>query len=323
MDQNTKSELDLVVICAAIIDWLKGMYRSIVHFFVVLVRLAWKKKFIMAVSAILGIIAGYSFVAYENYEYKIEAEAQLRTNTTDAVTVFEVLTSLDNQCISKRYDQLALALNIPEDSAEMIKRIEPLYWIDSRHDGYATCVDKTKSYLKDTSVVRMNDRLQIKVTTSDLSMLPKLSLILRDYISRNERIKHRHELKLASDKMFADKYSQEVLMLDSLRNIEYFGAMSSQNKVQIDGPMIVSNKDKQLYHEQIMTLQGYKQDFINSMIRNAYCVEFVNEFVMTKLSPRWLKVPLVGAFAFMFIALIGCYISLRKRRIKAFLEKEE
>lgn len=322
MDQNTKSELDLVVICAAVIGWMKDVYRSIVHFFVVLVRLAWKKKLIMALSAVLGIVAGYSFVAYENYDYKIEAEAQLRTNTTDAVTVYEVLTALDNQCISKRYDQLAMVLNIPEDSAEMIKRVEPFYWIDSRHDGNATCIDKTKSYLKDTSVVRMNDRLQIKVTTSDLSMLPKLSIILRNYISGNERIKHRHELRLQSDKMFADKYSQEVVILDSLRNIEYFGAMSTQNKVQIDGPMIVSNKDKQLYHEQIMTLQGYKQDFINSMIRNEYCVEFVNDFVMTKLSPRWLKVPVVGALAFMFLALIGLYISLRKRRIKAFLEKE-
>lgn len=322
MDQNTKSELDLVVICAAFFGWLKGIFKSIGRFLVALLRLAWKKRITMAVAFVLGIIAGYSFVAYENYEYKIEAEAQLRANTTDANTVYEVLTALDNQCLSKRFDQVAKTLNISEDSAEMIKRVEPLYWIDTRHDGFATRVDKDKSYLKDTSVVRMNDRLQIKVTISDLSMLPKLSALLQGYICNNERINYRHQLQLESDRMFAEKYGHEVMILDSLRAIEYFGAMSSQNKVQIDGPMIVSNKDKQLYHDQIIALQGQRQDYLNSMIRNAYCVEFVNEFVMTKLSPRWLKVPVFGGIAFMFFALVCCYFTSRKNRIKAFLEKE-
>lgn len=322
MDQNTKSDLDLVVICAAVFDWFKNVLRYIAHAIATLIRLAWKKKLIVILAAILGAVLGYYFVACEDYEFKIESEAQLRTNTTDAGTVFEVLTALDNQCLAKRYDELANALHIPEDSAEMIKRIEPYYWVDTRHDGNPTYVDKTKTYLKDTSIVRLNDRLQVKVITSNLDMLPRLATLLRKCISDNERISYRHKLKLESDSMFAAKYGLEVMMLDSLRNIEYFGAASSRNKVQIDGPMIVSNKDKQLYHDQIMALQGSKQEFLNSMVRNAYCVDFINEFVVTKISMRWLKIPVCGAIAFAFLAIMCCYVSSRKKKILAFFEKE-
>ena len=197
--QNNNEELDLVWLfkafyekCRKAKEWFKCKVRHALRF-------AWKKKIALTIAFLIGVGGGICQSVMENYftKYTLESLAFLKTTSADVCD--DLLESLNLFCKKKNYTKVAEMMGMVDENgkvtkeglaaASKLKKVSSYFWIDDRHSGAPTEVDKNGRYLKDTSVVRIYDRLQVEIVTSELPVVDTIKNGLVHYLSTNEEVR--------------------------------------------------------------------------------------------------------------------------------------
>ncbi|MCQ2190539.1 MAG: hypothetical protein MJY63_02705 [Paludibacteraceae bacterium] len=331
--QNNNEELDLVWLfkafyakCGDASNWCKRKVRYVLRF-------AWKKKIALLVAFIIGVGVGITQCVMENYYTKYTLESLAFMKSTSADVCDDLLESLNLFCKKKNYNKVAQDMGFVDENykptaeglefASKLKKVNAYFWIDDRHSGAPTEVDKKDRYLKDTSVMRIYDRLQIEIEVSDLTAVDTLKSGLIHYLSSNEEVKKNHESRRELLSAMKDQYNAEAGVLDSLRRQEYFSESNRKKTMQIDGPMIVSESNRQLFHDDILKLKNKSFDCEIELKKKGTSVYFNRDFAITK-STSWVLIIslLYGCILYVFTFIVLSLIDKRKS-IKEYLEAED
>ncbi|MBR5210745.1 MAG: hypothetical protein IKV67_12930 [Paludibacteraceae bacterium] len=330
--QNNNEELDLVWLfkafyekCRDVKEWFKCKFRHALRF-------AWRKKIALTIAFIIGVGGGICQSVKENYFTKYTLESLVFLKTTSADVCDDLLESLNLFCKKKNYEKVAQEMGFVVNKkatpkgieyASKLKKINVYFWIDDRHSGAPTEVDKKGRYLKDTSVVRIYDRLQVEIEISDLSAIDTIKKGLVHYLSSNDEVKRNYESRQEMLRNMADQYNAEAGVLDSLRRQEYFSEAYRKKTMQIDGPMIVSESNRQLFHDDILKLKNKSFDCEIELKKKKESVYFNRDFAITSTSPKVLTLSLLyGGIVFVIAFIILGFIDKRKS-IKRYLESED
>lgn len=321
--QNKNEELDLVWLIresyAKLIkvgNWCNDKYRRILRF-------GWKKKIILSLAMSIGIVLGIAHSYYDNYFTKYTMESLVFLKTTSADVCEDLLESLNLFCKKADYSKMSEMMNISVEDASKLKKVNSYFWIDDRHSGAPTEVDKKDRYLKDTSVVRIYDRLQIEIVTSDLKTVPVIKNGLVYYLSQNEEVKRNYESRRQMLQKMVVQYEAEAEVLDSLRKQEYFSDLNRKKTMQIDGPMIVSESNRQLFHDDIIKLKNKSFDCEIELQKKVSSVYFNRDFAITSSSPNVvIRSIIYGLFLTSIVFIILGFIHKRKS-IMRYLKYDE
>ncbi len=331
--RNNSEELDLVWLMQAVYerckkakDWFKCKLRHALRF-------AWKKKIALTIAFLIGIGAGVCQSILENYVTKYTLESLVFLKSTSADVCDDLLESLDLFCKKKNYEKVAEMMGMVDStghpnaqgiaSASKLKKVNAYFWIDDRHSGAPTEIDKKERYLKDTSVVRIYDRLQIEIVTSDLAVIDSIKYGLIHYLSSNEEVKRNYDSRQEMLRKMIVQYNAEAGVLDSLRRQEYFSEVNRRKTMQIDGPMIVSESNRQLFHDDILKLRNKSFDCEIELQKKVASVYFNRDFAITKSTPQVLVLSLIyGAIVFAVAFIILGFLHKRES-IKDYLESED
>ncbi len=331
--QNNNEELDLVWLIKALFkkceeakEWLKCKIRHTLRF-------AWKKKIALTIAFIIGICAGLCQSYYENYYTKYTLESLAFLKTTSADVCDDLLESLNLFCKKKNYNKVAEMMGMVDENgiatkegiavASKLKKVSTFFWIDDRHCGAPTEIDKNGRYLRDTSVVRIYDRLQIEIVTSDLPVVDTIKNGLVHYLSTNEEVKRNYDSRQEMLKKMIVQYNAEAGVLDSLRRQEYFSEMYRKKTMSIDGPMIVSESNRQLFHDDILKLKNKSFDCEIELQQKVASVYFNRDFAITGSSPKFLTVSLLYGGLVFAIVFIILGLKHKRKSIKEYLESED
>ncbi|MEE1085427.1 MAG: hypothetical protein UH850_17035 [Paludibacteraceae bacterium] len=331
--QNNNEELDLVWLfrafyerCKKAKEWFKCKVRHALRF-------AWKKKIALTIAFLIGVGGGICQSVMENYYTKYTLESLVFLKSTSADVCDDLLESLNLFCKKKNYEKVAEKMGMVDETekatkegiaiASKLKKVSTYFWIDDRHSGAPTEVDKKGRYLKDTSVVRIYDRLQIEIVTSDLSVVDTIKSGLVHYLSSNDEVKKNFDSRQEMLKKMIVQYNAEASVLDSLRRQEYFSEVYRKKTMQIDGPMIVSESNRQLFHDDILKLKNKSFDCEIELRKKVASVNFNRDFVITSTSPKIVTLSLIYGGITYVIAFIILGLFDKRKSIKEYLESED
>lgn len=331
--QNNNEELDLVWLftlflkkCEAAKEWFKKKVRHVLRF-------AWKKKIALTIAFVLGIGCGVAQSVWENYYTKYTLESLVFLKSTSADLCDDLLESLNLFCKKKNYNKVAEMMGMVDDEGKptsqglatvsKLKKVSTYFWIDDRHCGAPTEIDKKERYLKDTSVVRIYDRLQIEIVTSDLHAVDSLKNGLLHYLSSNEEVRRNYDSRQEMLRKMIVQYKAEAAVLDSLRRQEYFSELNRKKTMQIDGPMIVSESSRQLFHEDIIKLKNRSFDCEIELQNKVASVYFNRDFAITSQSPKIITLSLIYGAILFVLAFIVLGLKHKSESIKDYLESED
>lgn len=324
MDQQNKNEeLDLVWLIRSFYDkigdackWINDKYRRILRF-------GWKKKVTLFIAMLAGVALGVAHSFYDNYFTKYTLESLVFLKTTSADICDDLVESLNLFCKKSDYSKVADMMDISVEDASTLKKVTPYFWIDDRHSGAPTEVDKKDRYLKDTSVVRIYDRLQIEIEVSDLKKVQVIKNGLVYYLSQNEEVKRNYESRRQMLQKMVVQYEAEAEVLDSLRKQEYFSDLNRKKTMQIDGPMIVSESNRQLFHDDIIKLKNKSFDCEIELKKKVSSVYFNRDFAITSSSPKIVTRSLIYGLILTSIVFVVLGLLHKRNSIKRYLKYDE
>lgn len=321
--QSNNEELDLVWLLREFYvklkkakQWCYDKYRRILRF-------GWKKKIALSFAMIVGIALGVCHSFYDQYFTKYTLESLVFFKTTSADVCEDLVESLNLFCKKGDYDKVAELMDISVDDATKLKKITPYFWIDDRHSGAPTEVDKKDRYLRDTSVVRIYDRLQIEIVTSDLKTVPTIKEGLSFYLSNNDEVRNNYESRRVLLENMEKQYDSEALVLDSLRRQEYFSDLNRKKTMKIDGPMIVSESNRQLFHDDILKLKNKSFECEIELKKKNTCVYFNRDFAITSSSPKVLVRSLLYGVVLAGITFFVLGFIHKRKSIREYLKYDE
>lgn len=153
-----------------------------------------------------------------------------------------------------------------------IQSVRGCYLLDFNKDGVADKIEDYQSKeVTDTAILnkRMNGRFVVEAqlcNATDRAVLNDVKNKLFDYLNNDPWVIDRNKIIIAEQKNMIARIEKEMAQLDSLKTTEYF---TENNQYKLDksgGLMMVNEKDKHLYHNDIISLLGQKQ----SIERNLY-----------------------------------------------------
>lgn len=323
MENLDKNEVDLLDILRISLRYVISFFKLLLRFGVWLLRFIYQRKVIIGVFVLIGLC--YAIFESRKGNQKHKASVEMSINMHDAYFFNSLIETLDRHCQNEDKTFIGQCLNLTGEEAKNLLSIKSYYVIDEMLDGTPDKVDYEKVYdAKDTTKVRMKDRLVVQVVVKeDMPLFAKLPDALYYYFNSNPVLKAENEIRIKQIEDNIDAIKNEILMLDSLRKIEYFkrpkGGINSSDKT-----IILNEKEKKLYHDDLLTLESRIDDLEWTKEINNRCVTFVSEF---RLYPKAVNRITRSVIKYVGIAfLVGILVSIvffSRKDIKGFLENKD
>ncbi|MBO7594075.1 MAG: hypothetical protein J6T12_03835 [Salinivirgaceae bacterium] len=209
-----------------------------------------------------------------------------------------------------------------------IKAIHGCYLLDFNKDGFADKIeDYTGRVVTDTSLLnkRMSDRFVVEAelfNADNNEVLIDVKTQLFNYLDNDPWVINCNNVIKDEQKNMIARIDKEIAQLDSLKNSEYF---SESNQYKLDkngGLMMVSEKDKHLYHNDIISLLSRKQKIERYLYDEPFKV--IQDFSepmqedndLFSILKTWLLIGLI--FGSMLIIIID-----NRKSIKTLIEKSD
>jgi hypothetical protein len=151
---------------------------------------------------------------------------------------------------------------LPDSISEKIVAVNPCYLLDYDFDGYADAVeeydsqvmkDTTRSYIRNRMKNAFEVDIEIQIT-NDTTILDTIRNAVIDYLTHDKWIEVRYEIFHKESKILIERYNKEIAVLDSLQMKDYFNSDEKRYGTVSEGSMLISEKDKHLYHNDIAAL---------------------------------------------------------------------
>jgi hypothetical protein len=258
MEEQEKKELDLFDVLRIFFKSAKIAVFAIFSFFTWLFRFLFQVKWILLGAIVCGVLFSLFWSKPDNLFYK--GETEMRFNIYDAYFYKNQFNLLNSYCEDENRTSLSNALQITMAEAYNLVSINSCFIIDLRSDGTPDEVDYANSYdaKKDTINSRMGDRLMIVVFSKDTAIYSNLLVKIKAFLESNSIVSAENAIRLRhiDEKIVA--LDNEIYLLDSLRKKEYF-KKESDTYAKLDQTILLSEKERRLYHDDILGLEGSKQ----------------------------------------------------------------
>ncbi|MEE0911712.1 MAG: hypothetical protein U0L67_04620 [Paludibacteraceae bacterium] len=317
--ENEKKEIDLLEALKSFGSWLYSVGLKCSKGLGWMLRFMYQQKYIILLFAIAGVCFGL----YRAKDKIYMAEVDLKLKSHDAFFYKNLLDPMHKQCEYLDFTSISKQLNISLEDAQKITDIKSFYYIDVLCDDTPDKIDYDNSFNPmDTNNVITKDMLRLVVCCKDTSFFNPLKQSFLEYFSKNEQIMKENELKQSQLGEKIKAVENEIIMLDSLRKKEYFHKKNDLS-VNMDKALFVSEKETKLYHNDILSLENYRQSYIWEQKIYDNCAYFASDF---KVNPRpvnyWVKFIIKYGLIFTGVGFIVALLWVYRKRILDYLNQE-
>ena len=258
MEEQEKKELDLFDILRIFFKNIRIALCMILNLLTWFLRFLFQTKWILLGAIVCGVLFSLFWSRPDNLFYK--GETEMRFTIYDAYFYKNQINLLNSYCEDENRTSLSNALQITMAEAYNLLSINSCFIIDLRSDGTPDEVDYANQYdaKKDTVNSRMDDRLVLVVLSKDTAIYSNLLGKIKTFLENNSIVSAENAIRLRhiDEKIVA--LDNEIYLLDSLRRKEYF-KKESDTQAKLDQTILLSEKERRLYHDDILGLEGAKQ----------------------------------------------------------------
>ncbi len=291
-NKNTPQEIDLIELFTNIGKWFGKWINTIFYtglYFIL------RNTILFIICLLTGAV--FAFIVHKTTPKYYKCELIGYSHTISNV---EVIQFVNNWNYNDVFD---------ESSEKKIKDIKGTYLLDLNKDGKWDMVEETETdVVTDTAILnrRLYGNFCIQLQVFDTTILKELRIRLFDYMSNNKRVRLMNEIRIAQAKEIIPVYSKEMSDLDSLKNEEYF--TRNETKLEKQGSlMILNEKEKKLYHTDIINLYQKKQSVERDLFLYPEPFEIIQDFSVPRSAENsWIKIlwtmeKIAVAFGIIFI----------------------
>ena len=303
-NEPQEQEIDLIDLIGRACRWTGNLivkvFNTVLYF---LVRNRYWYLLLLAIIAIVTVL-GHK-ITTKQYTCRMIVETQ-RIDASDVINLINQWNNNNNN----------------------IKAMRGCYMLDFNKDGIADKIeDYTGRVITDTSILnkRMSRRFVIEAelyNATDKNVLDDVKTKLFEYLNNDPWVINRNEIIIGEQKNMIARIEKEIAQLDSLKSTEYF---KDNNQYKLDkngGLMMVNEKDKHLYHNDIISLLSLKQ----SIERNLYNEPFKVIQDFSEPSQEDNNMSAIAKKVSFIILVFGSLIILlidNRKKIKPLIEKAD
>jgi hypothetical protein len=256
-DQNVE-EIDLTALFRRAGRAFTGLLSAIGNSFIVSVLFLVKNWLPLILSVLAGV--GFSYLLKVALGPVYVSELILKTNASPSSEMISYINKLHLICKDDNTQELGRALKLSDSEAGKIRDIRAYWIIDINKDDSPDYVDYKGNFKQDdTTVVRMEDRVAIRVKTKTPDDFSILRNSIINYINSDSLFQQRNRMRFRQNSEILARLNNDILMLDSLQKLKYFEE-SGENRSPNGGQIIFVQEHKtQLLYSDIYELYSRKQ----------------------------------------------------------------
>ena len=259
MEHKETSLFDLIY--AACKACGRGINR-IISLLTKMIRLSWRKAYIVFPLLILGLAAGIYWTRPENRNYKVEAVLILNGPTEFDVAQALMPIEFAVDASMSETQNLQNLLQLEPEVARATTRFEHFPVIDFRHDSVPDMIDYKRSHKRsDTLDIVMDNRIAVRFRTKNINSVPTVQNNLLQYLNSQPQIQAAYEAKKADVERYAEFCRVQTEVLDSFITEFYFHqGISTQTRLRAWTPgMVVGSREVQAMHFDMFDLMNRRK----------------------------------------------------------------
>ena len=270
-----------------------------------MIRLSWRKAYIVLPILILGLAAGIYWTRPENRKYKVEAVLILNGPTEFDVAQALMPIEFAVDANMSETQNLQNLLQLEPEIARVTTRFEHFPVIDFRHDSVPDMIDYKRSHKRsDTLDIVMDNRIAVRFRTKNINSVPTVQQNLLQYLNSQPQIQAAFEAKKADIERFAEFCRVQTEVLDSFIVEFYFNqGTGSQNKVRPWSPgLVVGSREVQAMHNDMFELLERRKQVTHELSLMTAPVVLDSNFA---LNPEPVRNPHIWRILFMLAGWIA------------------
>ena len=270
-----------------------------------MIRLSWRKAYIVLPLLILGLAAGIYWTRPENRKYKVEAVLILNGPTEFDVAQALMPIEFAVDASMSETQNLQNLLQLEPEIARVTTRFEHFPVIDFRHDSVPDMIDYKRSHKRsDTLDIVMDNRIAVRFRTKNINSVPTVQQNLLQYLNSQPQIQAAFEAKKADIERFAEFCRVQTEVLDSFIVEFYFNqGTGCQNKVRPWSPgLVVGSREVQAMHNDMFELLERRKQVTHELSLMTAPVVLDSNFA---LNPEPVRNPHIWRILFMLAGWIA------------------
>lgn len=327
MENENNQEMNIFTMTSRLGRAIYGVIKWILSILGYILRAAYQYKSLFLAFVLLTI--GFSLYESREDNRTYEGYLHLKLNDGEVVLYKSLVNDLNRYSKKKDVEGLAKELDVTEDLAARIVKLDAHSVIDKYRDSIVDYIDYKNSVpVGDTVDFAVPDQLVISAKIKGIEEFKSLQEALQKYFSKNDYLV---SLNIARIKLQEEKewmFHNALMNLDSLQKIEYFKnpggnylEFSSLNEKKASVPFIKAKK--QMFYDDIQRLFEITGKIEEDMAANLDVVTVLSDFHPVKapvnsLPKLLLCNGLIALVLFLAVAMIWRY----KKNINRYLKKE-
>ncbi len=303
METNYTQNINEIVL----LELLRKMWNGFTKVLGSVIIFLIKKSLWLGLFVVIGI--AISVIAHKTAPRTYTSTMTVRTNVLDNAFMISYV-----QELGQIEDTLVRAktLHIPDTSAKYIASIDAFYGIDSDGDGATDYIDFKRQFKfnpKEGEPRKVSKIFYVQVTVVDESVFSFIGKGLTQALNTNHYIVEHNTIRLQQLRARLDEVNRQLIMLDSVQRTDYF-KNPKEAKASSGQLLMMNEKDRQLYHNEILNLYGSKQGLEEALAEyNQAPITVIRDFSSTSVADnpitKYLKfwVPLFFVLGLVFITL--------------------
>lgn len=312
--QKHSDEIDLVELFSRMGKAIKSFFTWLLRLFNGFILLLVRKSLWLFSFSIIGIFFGY--LVYKNTPRYYSSEMIARSNAINNSVVINSINLLNNLFENNNYKTLGSYFGITTQNAEKIKSIEAFYGIDVNRDNIVDFVDYEKKYSpKDTTQKRLTDVFYLKISVYDEAVFKDARDGIKQYLNSNPYLVEYDAVRKKQALSLIEEYKNQIKKLDSLQKVQYFEVPSSQ-KSGSNQMIILNEKEKKLYHAEIISLYNNQLGLERDLLLNPEPITIIQDFTpLAKVDNPLIKFLKVWVISFFILGFIISLLWQYRRKI--------
>lgn len=322
MGKTNEQELNLLQIFGKIGEWLKNILSNITHMVSYSIKMSVKYWYLFLVVFSLSILASLYLSRPSNHKY--HAETVLHASFSDISYVNEVIDQLRPSIKDNDLYSFASKLQIPNNIAKNIIKIQRYDIIDYLDDNTPNMIDFKRSHSpRDTTNLVMNDRVYLRLVTLDPNNLDVIYDAVMNYLNTNSRLVNEYEFNkqiLTTNIALIDK---ETNRIDSLAQTNYFKNEDRIDLKMSSDRMILGERKKPLFYDDLIYLMSQKYNREKQYEMAVQPVYSTTGFIVSGPINGRLKLLVFGFIIGVISGLVVSSLYAKRKLIKDFLTSEK
>ena len=271
-----------------------------------MVRLTWRKWYIVVPLTVLGLAAGMYWTRPTNRKYHVEAVLVLNGPTEFDVAQALLPIEYAVDASMSETQNLETLLGLEPEVARVTTRFEHFPVIDFRRDSVPDMIDYKRSHKRsDTLDIVMDNRIAIRFRTKNINSVPLVQQNLLAYLNAQPQIIAAYEAKKADTKRMVEFCQTQVEVLDSFITEFYFnqGVSPMQTRLSAWTPgMVVGTREINTLHDDMFELMDRRKQITHEYSLMTAPVTVDNHFA---LNPAPVRNQYIWSFLFMLAGWIA------------------